>query len=296
MQAFLHNIDWAVALRTEWLTPVFKALTLMGYSSFIVMFVTMGFWAIDKQIFARTGLVVILSAFLNAYLKLVFKDPRPDAAFWLDAHVGHSYGFPSGHAQITVVLWMWMAWEARKKWVWAVCGGIMAGICFSRLYLGVHDVEDVLGGAAIGVMILLIFGLSMSPRVKRFVHLNTVGQVLVLIAITALMFFAWPGPDVHMVMVYGGFLIGLWTGIGIDRHCFGYAIPEKIRLKMAAVVLGLICFLMLEKGLQAVEAAIAADQLIYVFAQGLILGLYATFFAPWMFVKLKLASASDRVY
>lgn len=295
MHAFLHNIHWAVTLRTEWLTPVFKAFSSLGYSSFIILFISLGFWAVDKRIFARTGLIVLLSALLNAYLKLVFQDPRPDEMFWLDPRVGDSYGFPSGHAQIAVVLWMWLAWEVRKKWVWVVCGVITAGICFSRLYLGVHDIEDVMGGAVIGALTLLLFGLLVSPRFKRFVALNTGGQILALVVLTVVMFLIWPEPDADIVMVYGGVLIGLWTGVGIDRHAVGYATPSTIRLKAAAGVLGLICFLMLKTGLQAALAAVAHDQPVFVFAQGLILGLYATFFAPWVFIKLKLAAASDRI-
>jgi membrane-associated phospholipid phosphatase len=295
MHAFLHNIHWAVALRTDWLTPVFKAFSSLGYSSFIILFISLGFWAVDKRIFARTGLVVLLSALLNAYLKLVFQDPRPDEMFWLDPRIGDSYGFPSGHAQIAVVLWMWLAWEVRKKWVWVVCGVVAAGICFSRLYLGVHDIEDVMGGAVIGTLTLLLFGLFVSPRFKRFVALNTGGQILALAVLTVVMFLIWPEPDAGIVMLYGGFLIGLWTGVGIDRRTIGYTTPSTLRLKAAAGVLGLICFLMLNTGLQAALAAVAHDQFIFVFAQGLILGLYATFFAPWVFIKLKLATASDRI-
>lgn len=295
MNALLHNIHWAVALRTEWLTPVFKVFSSLGYSSFIILFVSLGFWAVDKRIFARTGLVVILSALLNAYLKLIFQDPRPDEIFWLDPRVGDSYGFPSGHAQIAVVLWMWVAWEVRQKWVWAVCGVITAGVCFSRLYLGVHDVEDVMGGAVIGALTLLLFGLSLSERFKRFVALNTGGQILALVVLTVVMFLIWPEPDAGIVMVYGGFLIGLWTGVGIDRHAVGYEPPSTIRLKAVAGVLGLICLVLLKTGLQAALATVAPDQIVFVFAQGLILGLYATFFAPWVFIKLKLATASDRV-
>lgn len=292
MQAFLHHIDWAVAMRTQWLTPVFKAFTLMGYSTFIMLFIITGFWVVNKQIFARTGLVVGLSALLNAYLKLVFQDPRPDAVYWLDPRISASYGFPSGHAQIAVVLWGWIAWESGKKWVWGVCLFLTAGICFSRLYLGVHDVEDVLGGAAIGALTLVVFGLSVSRPVKRLVRLNAAHQVMVLVVLTAVALWLWPQKDVKTVMAYGGFLIGLWTGVGLERRTVDYGIPPQTWRKIVVAALGLFCFALLKKALQSAADAVAPDQPVLVLTLGLILGFYATFFVPWTFIKLKFVSAS----
>ena len=56
-----------------------------------------------------------------------------------------------------------LAWELRRGWAWLVAGVIATGIIFSRLYLGAHDVEDVLGGALLGIATLLVF-----ERVRRW--------------------------------------------------------------------------------------------------------------------------------
>ena len=109
MQNWLHDLEWAVAMRSDLLTPVFKGFSALGYSGFLFLFVPIGYWILSKDIFARVGLWLLLSALLNAYLKDLFQDPRPDPLFQLDPHVGRSYGFPSGHAQIAVVIWFWIA-------------------------------------------------------------------------------------------------------------------------------------------------------------------------------------------
>ena len=129
-------MEWTLALRADWLTPIFKGFSFLGYGGFLLLFLPLGYWVWSKNIFARMGLLLILTSLLNAWLKDLFQDPRPDPVFQLDPEVGNSYGFPSGHAQIAVAVWFWIAWEARKPWIWIISSILVAGICFSRLYLG----------------------------------------------------------------------------------------------------------------------------------------------------------------
>jgi len=181
VQNWLYDMEWAIALRNDLLTPVFKSFSALGYGGFLLLFVPIGYWIFSKKTFARVGLWLLLSVLLNAYLKDLFQDPRPDPIFQLDPHVGQSYGFPSGHAQIAVVIWFWIAWQARKRSVWILSSILVIGICFSRLYLGVHDVEDVLGGMGIGLFSLLIF-ISLTTKKFEWLHnLNTLWQVFSII-------------------------------------------------------------------------------------------------------------------
>jgi len=54
-------------------------------------------------------MIVVISTVLNAFLKDLWENPRPDLALRLDAEVGKSFGMPSGHAQVSAVLWFWIA-------------------------------------------------------------------------------------------------------------------------------------------------------------------------------------------
>ena len=93
-------------------------------------------------------------------LKLAFDRARPIAGI---AHDGFGASFPSGHAFTALVLYGLLAyfiWQAsNKRWarVLAVSFAVAAtlGVGFSRLYLGVHWLTDVLGGYAAGVSWLM---------------------------------------------------------------------------------------------------------------------------------------------
>ena len=109
---------------------------------------------------ALLPLVLAGAELLNLALKLAFHRPRPEVAFvTLD-----TYSFPSGHAMVSTAAYgalAYIAWpylRSPRQRVLLVVGTLVfvALICFSRLYLGVHYLSDVLGGATGGVFWLSV--------------------------------------------------------------------------------------------------------------------------------------------
>ncbi len=68
-----------------------------------------------------------------------------------------SYGFPSGHTSVAVTVWGALALMFRKKWLTYLSIALIVLIPFSRIYLGVHFLADVIGGYVLGGLILWIF-------------------------------------------------------------------------------------------------------------------------------------------
>ena len=291
MQNLLHSMEWAVAMRSDLLTPVFKVFSALGYGGFLLLFVPIGYWIFNKNIFARVGLWLLLSALLNAYLKDLLQDPRPDPVFQLDPSVGQSYGFPSGHAQIAVVIWFWIAWEARKKWIWILSSILVVGICFSRIYLGVHDVEDVFGGIGIGLLSLLIFIFLTTKRFQWWHNLHFLWQIVGIAIIEAFLFFTWPGKLSGSAIVYGVFLLGFWLGVGIERSWIFFQKHRNWWRIIASGLIGVIILIALRKGIQIVTI----ERMTVASTQAFISGVYMTALAPWIFQCLKLADKDNPV-
>jgi membrane-associated phospholipid phosphatase len=90
---------------------------------------------------------------VNPILKLIFHRPRPELAY---VHLD-TYSFPSGHAAgsaavYALVLYL-LARHARPRWqVLAAVGYVVLVVIvgFSRLYLEVHYLSDVLAGLSLG--------------------------------------------------------------------------------------------------------------------------------------------------
>jgi membrane-associated phospholipid phosphatase len=103
---------------------------------------------------ALVPLVLGGAELLNLILKLSFHRERPEVAF---VHLD-TYSFPSGHAMISTAAYgafVYLAWgrvrtpRARLALVSGTVG-FVALIGFSRMYLGVHYLSDVLAGFAGG--------------------------------------------------------------------------------------------------------------------------------------------------
>ena len=97
---------------------------------------------------------------LNLILKLSFHRARPEVGF---VHLG-TYSFPSGHAMMSTAAYgalAYLAWghlHSRRHHLLLLAGTVVlvALICFSRLYLGVHYLSDVLAGVAGGAFWLAV--------------------------------------------------------------------------------------------------------------------------------------------
>ena len=91
---------------------------------------------------------------LSPVAKWVVARPRPNLG---------PYGFPSGHVLTSVVVFgalMYVAAALVKRpasrWgIIALCGVIIVGVAYSRLYLHSHWTTDVAGGLTAGVAVVL---------------------------------------------------------------------------------------------------------------------------------------------
>ena len=134
----------------------FELVTLAGYPLFLIMFLCFGYFALGSKRFL-SAMLLMAAGLLNSWLKDFGQDPRPNALYALDGRVGDSYGWPSGHTQIAVVLWGYLAYTMRQNWAYAAAAIFISLQGFSRLYLGVHDLGDVFWGFVFGVLCLAAY-------------------------------------------------------------------------------------------------------------------------------------------
>lgn len=128
---------------------------------------------------ALLPLVIAGTELLNLVLKLSFHRARPEVAFVeLD-----TYSFPSGHAMISTAVYgalAYLAWSplrTRRRRLTLIAGIVVlvALIDFSRIYLGVHYLSDVLAGTAggafwlaVSIALLTIYSDRVGAVVARF--------------------------------------------------------------------------------------------------------------------------------
>ena len=287
---FLHNIDWVVPFRTPALTSAAFAVTWLGYSTFIMFVMAVGYWAWSKAIFFRVMLLIGFSAVFNAYVKDLFQDARPALALRLDDLVGTSYGLPSGHSQLAVVMWLWLAYEIRQTWAWVLCSTIAVSVCVSRLYLGAHDLEDVLSGASLGALTLIIFA-RIKDR-KWAWQTNAVWSIAGVWLVAGAMMLTWrsPGTPPDYVATLAGWATGGILGLKYEERILNFSVSPVWWRKLISAILGIVGFIALQKLLELIDVTAHPPSLFWDPLKGIIIGFFIALPMPWVLSKFGLVT------
>ena len=154
-------LEWIGEHHTPLLTRIMSEVTPLGTGLVVIVIVgvTAAFlWHTEHKHSARLLLAATAgSILLNNVLKLYFDRPRPEV-FERLTHTASS-SFPSGHAMSATVVYGTVGyllarlqkhgWSRTITLLLAVL--MIALICFTRLYLGVHYPSDVLAGIIVGL-------------------------------------------------------------------------------------------------------------------------------------------------
>jgi membrane-associated phospholipid phosphatase len=168
-QSGLELVRTVQSISSPALTTAMKFIT--GVVSEYVFFsaIMIFFWTVRERKAFRLGVLIICGLWLNMAMKALFNMPRP---FQLDSTLGmiseRGGGFPSGHAQLAALVLIPPAvWYGRKYrtdggilppvMVWTAGIVLILVVSFSRIYLGVHFLQDILGGWVFAAVCLVIF-------------------------------------------------------------------------------------------------------------------------------------------
>jgi len=264
----------------------FKLVTFLGNKEFLILFFPLLYWCVDRRVGMQVAILFLISAYLNDVAKMVAAQPRPfqyDTRVKAIVHTGGG-GLPSGHTQGAVVVWGYLAYCTRRPWMWALAVGMMVLIPLSRLYLGVHFPTDLLGGYALGGMILWVY-IRVGPKATSWLHKKRSRQYAVAVMGPALMLvFA---PSVGNGVVSAATLMGMGVGVVLERETVHFECNGRWWMRITRYILG-VCVLL---GFVKLGASLFSEVLPHtacLFLTYGIVGFWVAFGAPWLFVKLRL--------
>jgi membrane-associated phospholipid phosphatase len=162
-------------LLNGWHSPLTDAVwltfTTVGDGFFLA--IIMGAFVVKNPRVAAMGLIVlVISSLVIHAIKAVFPTPRPATVLGAIHVVGpllRSGSFPSGHAAsgTAAALAVWYCYESRIAGLVAMAVGLFIGL--SRIFVGAHFPQDVVGGAvcAFGCFVLIV--IFVLPEVTRII-------------------------------------------------------------------------------------------------------------------------------
>lgn len=268
----LRSLDVLLVLQSvssPFLDVVMRGLSFLGSEFFYFAILVLLYWRVNRRLSIQLATVTLLSLYLNFLLKDFFAFPRPEGPGLRILEKTSDFSFPSGHAQSVTSFFFFLALSLKRSSLFVLAGVLAFLVSLSRLYLGVHYVQDVLGGVALGFAFALGFWLLFRNLFLK--ALSSLFGLLVLIpAGYALFFFA----SSHLGLVVAGSLTGALAGhllslwIGLEERIF----------KATTYLLGIAGLVIL----YLVGKRMAPPSDFWLFFRYLLLNLFATFGFPLM--------------
>lgn len=321
MDTLIQNgIDWIIAIQSlgGWLELPMQFFTFLGNENFFFLVLPLIYWSIDAGLGLRVAFILATSNYLNAIVKVLFTAPRP---YWVSSQVEplsveHTFGVPSGHAQNSAAIWGMIAAGLNRRGAWLAALVIAFLVGFSRLYLGMHFVHDVVFGWLIGLILLFAF-LKLWDPVAAWLKRKTFGQQVMIAFFTSLLMIVvgvvfifpmnayvfpveWadnalrvgPVPDpvsIEGIFTSAGSLFGLAAGAAWIMARGGFQASGPLEKRALRYVIGLIGIVILWFGLgQIFPDGETFIPLLLRYVRYFLVGFWVTGGAPWLFFHFNL--------
>ena len=293
-------ILWVQSFRHPFFDALFQAATFLGEEEFYLIFLPFIYWCLNKQVGVGLAYISLFSPYLNSAVKLTFRLPRPSDPRLVLLRTETSPSFPSGHAQDAVVNWGYLATRFRHKIFSIVAVVLVLLIAFSRIYVGVHFPQDVVGGLLIGLLLLVTYNWIVGTAEKRRFDLPLpIKLTLSAVAPLALLFahpFDVDGTyPAELAATTMGTFLGMSIGFIMEREHIRFKVSGLWWKRGLRFILGMVLVVIFYLGLKVVfpeevshSVAIALRMVRYS-----LVGFSTAFLAPWLFVATSLAEREE---
>ncbi|MCI8548467.1 MAG: phosphatase PAP2 family protein [Bacilli bacterium] len=149
-------------IRNKYLTYFMRAVTILGSSIVIILICIFVMIRIKKKKIVTCICVnPIIIVVLNYILKNIVARKRPEEFFLI---IEKGFSFPSGHSMVSTAFYgffiylLYKYYKDKKKYILIGINIILIPlIMFSRVYLGVHYLSDIIAGCLISIIYLIIY-------------------------------------------------------------------------------------------------------------------------------------------
>ncbi len=232
---------------------LFLSITIFGEFWLPTLVCAITYWCMDFRagiyLFSLEGFNVFLTHFFKM-LACVYRPWVLDGSIQpskLAVPYAKGYSFPSGHSAMASSVLGGLAFLLRKnKKLCAILIALILLVGFSRLWLGVHTPQDVVGGFTIGIFLIFIVNKMINWAEKdtdRYLYLLAIIDVLAVLALIYIYFFNTyridyvsgellvdPQKSKYVTIIAYAYALGLINGSFLCRRFFPFN-PKEISVK-----------------------------------------------------------------
>ncbi|MCQ2754787.1 MAG: phosphatase PAP2 family protein [bacterium] len=165
------------------------------------------------------------------------------------------YSFPSGHSSKVASVFGGLAIIYKNKYLTTLVILLILSIMFSRMWLGVHTLQDVIIGFLIGIVLIFIlkpFINWLEENKNRYFYIITIINILTVATVWYIRYKTYPMDyfDGHLIVnpnssIYASLIclsypLGLLNGVFLCRRFFPFNTDISIRKKVLRCILGIL--------------------------------------------------------
>lgn len=144
-----------------------------SHDTVIIPFMIIGYIWLKKDMFFEAICLILLSMIINYALKVTFKIPlNPELKI-------DGYAFPSGHMQSAFVFYGWLAFRYKSAVLSILVGFLLFAIGWGLVYMGYHNIYDILGGIFFAALWMVIFWKFRQFSKRQYIIFISLGLFLI---------------------------------------------------------------------------------------------------------------------
>lgn len=257
---FLYMLE---GIRTPILDKLMLLITELGTETAFLAVAIVLFWCINKRYGYYILSVGCIGTIANQFMKLSFRVPRPwdlDPNFTIveqAREAASGYSFPSGHSQSAVGTFGALAYVTKNRTIriLAIIAAVL--VPFSRMYLGVHTLKDVLVASIMAIiLVFLLKGLVCEKEGKYFSWIMGIMILLVAAFLCFVEFYPFPQDMAEENLVSGvknaytffGCVVALLIVYIVDSKWLRFPVHAVWWAQIIKVVIGLALVLGVKSG------------------------------------------------
>ena len=245
------------------LSEFFSKMTYLGDLGVAIVIMAVIYWSVEKELGAFLFMGWGANRIVNGALKITacvyrpwIRDPRIipyDGAI----ETATGYSFPSGHTTNAASVYGGGAmWKNMPRSSRIVLGILVALVAFSRPFLGVHTPQDILVGAAAGLLVMFLI-LKLLRWIGKHPEKDVLVLIIGLVVIIALAFYGglkyYPADfDAEGKLIVDGakmakdtfkgvgWSAGVLTGWFLERRFVKFSTDVPLGRKLARTAAGLV--------------------------------------------------------
>ncbi|MEC9484809.1 MAG: phosphatase PAP2 family protein [Candidatus Izemoplasma sp.] len=267
----IEAVEFIQQFRTPFFDLFFNFISFLGEETMYMLVLAIVYFGIDKTKGEFLAFMLFTAGFLNGLLKGSIGAQRPfekypDRVTNLRPQTTGGSSFPSGHTQHFTTFLMGGALLLKQKKYIAIAIGMGLLMGLSRLYLGVHFLEDVLTSVVLGVITAYIGFYIFFTFYRYRLHMYLAGSIIALLVLFVI--------DSHYYVSGISLFIGFTLAMIFEHKLVNVRFDPKLSHRITRVVVGLIVLGATQALFSAITDNVYVEALFNVFLVFIGFGLY----------------------